>query len=476
MDIQKIKMPSCWPVTCHTKHVGEGSVFVAIQGEQQDGVNYILDALQKGAKEIVVQDGTELSDEIINQIATSEARLTFVPNAREVLATMSTRSAGDPSKQLKIIAITGTKGKTTTAYLLEYLLRASHHKTALISTVQNGICGNFWKSTLTTPQPDYLQQFLKVCVDSDVEYVVMEVSAQALSLHRVAGILFSGIIFTNFEMEHAEFYSSLEEYFKAKCLIFESRLSDAPVLINADDRRLHTLSSRYPIQWYGVETPAQFQGAFQGNQHDHVNLSISWQDNEYSFSCPSLIGKYNAYNCLAAVSMALSLGISTQSLVESLHTFGKIPGRMELYETPKGVKCIIDYAHTPASYEAVLSLLAGITNELIVVFGAGGNRDRSKRPKMGAIAAKYCHMLFLTSDNPRQEDPMDIINDIRAGIPPVDQPKVRCELDREAAIRSAHECAHPEGIIVILGKGPDEYQIIGSNILRFSESEIVQNL
>lgn len=471
------EMPVQFPVTCHSHHVGQGSTFVALQGSKDNGINYIADALKNGAREIVVQEGAVIPETVLQDIRACEAMLTTVPNARETLALLSARANGYPARQLKIVGITGTKGKTTTTYITEHLLRSAGYKTALMSTVYNVILDTRYKAPLTTPQADYLHVFLRLCVEAGVQYVVMEVSAQALSMSRLLGITFSGIIFTNFEAEHAEFYANIEDYFRAKCGILEQRNAHAPVVLNGDDRRVRLLAERFSnFSTYGFDAQAQFQGAFQGNQREQVSLAVSWKDNEYSFSCPTLIGRYNAYNCLAAISLSLRLGLSPDMLVQALHSFGKVPGRLERFELPNGASAFIDYAHTPSSYEAVLSLLSGFTDNLVVVFGAGGDRDRTKRPKMGAIAARYAQLLVITADNPRSEDPAAIVDDIVAGIPLNDQNKIVRELDREKAIRVAYGHSKQGSIIAILGKGADEYQIVGSMTSRFSEAEIIQSL
>ncbi len=472
-----LEMPAEFPVTCHSHFVGQGSVFVALQGAKDNGINYIPEALNKGAREIVVQEGAIVPEATLQLIRSCEASLTIVPNVREALALLSARANGYPSRYLKIIAITGTKGKTTTTYVTEHLLRSAGFKTALVSTVHNCILDSTVKAPLTTPQPDYLHVFLRMCVEAGVQYVVMETSAQALTMHRLAGISFAGIIFTNFEPEHAEFYQNVDDYFKAKCLIFDQCTAHSPILINSDDRRVRMLADRVSgCSTFGFDNPAVFQGVLQGNQREHVSLSVSWKDNEFSFSCPSLIGRYNAYNCLAAISLSLNLGISPDTLVQGLHTFGKVPGRLEGFNLANGARAFIDYAHTPSSYEAVLSLLAGFTDNLIVVFGAGGDRDKTKRPKMGAIAARYAQLLIITSDNPRSEDPSMIFEDIVAGIPSAEQGKIVRELDREKAIRLAYLKSNQGSIIAILGKGADEYQIVGKTVMPFSEASILRSL
>ncbi|MCA9770142.1 UDP-N-acetylmuramoyl-L-alanyl-D-glutamate--2,6-diaminopimelate ligase [Candidatus Dependentiae bacterium] len=479
MKKDNIIFPKTFPVTGHTNYVGPGSTFIAIKGEKQNGIDYIARALTRGAINIVVQQDVELSGELIWLIKKNNAVLTQVENARLTLAQLSAQAAGYPSRLVKIIGITGTKGKTTTSFLLEHMLKTAGYKTALLSTIKNKILDTDFKAELTTHQPDYLHQFFMLCVKNGVEYVVMEVAAQALSLHRVATIEFDGIIFTNFAQEHAEFYASMEEYFAAKCLIFEQIKSNTPVLINADDEWLNDyVFSNTVIYTYSLHKRDAFFCAY--DYEIYPFLTFVFKSNhlkankQYRFECPYIIGQFNIYNCLAASSMATSLGVSPESIQRALQSFKPLPGRLDRYQLPNGALCFIDYAHNPSSYQAVLSLLKKITNHLIVVFGAGGNKDKTKRPMMGCIASQYADILVLTSDNPRTEDPQAILNDILVGISP--QKRVICELDREIAITIAYRLSHSGSVIAVLGKGPDEYQIIGATFHYFSDKKVVLSL
>jgi UDP-N-acetylmuramoyl-L-alanyl-D-glutamate--2,6-diaminopimelate ligase len=503
-----ICMPQTFPVTCHTDFVGQGSCFVAIEGYADNGINYIQCAIEKGARTIVVHHTTLLSDELCAYIAAHDVVVERVENTRKALAQYSARGAGFPAKQLKIIGITGTKGKTTTSFLLEHILRTASFKTALISSVKNSIGDHGFAASLTTPQPDYLQQFLKLCVEHNVEYVVMEVAAQALTLHRVEGITFCGVIFTNFSHEHLEFYPTLDDYFYAKSLLFTRVTDNAPMLINGDDEHGKLLLRKYPkARAYGfndysahpecspellakanvskdsklLERPFDtFLQAknFQLRQGYVGHGRASGQENIVSpLMCPALFGKYNAYNILAAVSMALELSdISKEVINVALQSFAGVPGRLQEHVLPNGARCFIDYAHNPESFKAVLSTLRVLTDQLIVVFGAGGGRDKAKRPMMGAIAADIADVVCITSDNPRLENPYDIACDIIKGIPENVSHKIVQELDRKKAIELAYQLSDQGAIIVLLGKGPDEYQIVGTTKHYFSEREIVQAL
>lgn len=473
-----ISMPSTFPVTCHTDFVGKNSIFVAIEGYADNGVNYIKKAIEKGARTIVVHHNTFLDDDLCDFISVHDVVVDRVDNARKALAQLSANAAGLPAQKLKIIGVTGTKGKTTTSFLLTHILHSAGYKTALISSAQNRINDNTFSAPLTTPQPDYLQQFLKLCVDNAVDYVVMEVAAQALTLHRVESITFCGVIFTNFSHEHLEFYLNLEEYFRAKCLIFTMVAQNAPVLINQDNEQCAQLCAQNSsgIRFGFASACSGYRGELLSDTIAAIALRINYQGCSNDFVCTALFGKYNAYNVLAATSMALALQIQPQEISGALRTFSGVPGRLQEHVLSNGARCFIDYAHNPESFQAVLSTLRALTSQLIVIFGAGGGRDKSKRPMMGVIAANIADIVVVTSDNPRLEDPLVIANDITRDIPEQLQQKIVQELDRKRAIEYAYFLSDQGSIIALLGKGPDEYQIIGRTKYYFSERNIIEQL
>lgn len=424
-----------------------GGTFVVIQGMEQDGVKFIPMALEKGAKTIVIGREVELSDELYEQIRLAGAALISVVEPRRALAELSAQAYNFPAKSLKIIAITGTKGKSTTTFLLEHLLRSAGKKTALLSTVKNIILGHEFPTKLTTQQPDYLHTFFNVCKTAGVEWVVMEVAAQAFSLYRVYGLEFEAGIFTNFSREHGEFYPDQELYFAAKTQLLGQLKPGAPLFLNADDTRVAALAKRYK------------QSHLYTQKHD--------------YTCPQLVGSFNAYNIAAATACAQALGLSGQDIAAGLLDFKGVPGRLDRYPLANGAVAFIDYAHNPSSMQAVLTELRKLTGDLIVVFGAGGDRDPVKRPEMGEIAARLGDTVIITADNPRSEDPAAIADQILAGIPRQDFGKVVVELDRERAIIMACEGSKRESIIALLGKGPDEYQIVKGVTTPFSEREIL---
>lgn len=469
-----LSLPKLWPVSCHTDYIGKNSTFVAIKGHNQDGIDFVPLSLQKGARTIVAEYTADISPEIIHAIKEAEAQLTFVPNARRSLALLAASAWGNPAAKLKIIGITGTKGKTTTAWLLQHILQAAGKKTALLSTAKNKIDQHEFATELTTAHPDYLHAFFHTCVTVGVEYVVMEVAAQALSLHRTAGLEFDGIIYTNFAQAHGEFYSSESEYFAAKKLIFEQIKLNAPVLINADDEKLAPLIAEYDATGFGLKGDI-YAHAVQSSLSG-IEAQITVGSEHVAMRCPALIGSFNLYNIVAAVGMAHRLGVCSDSIALALQTFKGIPGRLERYDLSQGAVCFIDHAHNPLSFSAVLPLLRSLTDHLIVVAGAGGDRDRQMRPVLGQLMADFADHIFITTDNPRSENPADIIAAIYAGIPADKKAKATCELDRESAIKKAVALSKHNSIIALLGKGPEQYQIIGTQKVPFSEKNIILHL
>lgn len=472
-----LTMPTIFPVACHTDNIGAGSTFVAVKGQKEDGVTHIPRALERGATTIVVEHTAYLSPEILQLIQKSGALLQRVDNARAALAQLSAQAYGYPARQLKIVGVTGTKGKSSTVFMLEHILRKSGYSTALMSTVRNSINGVIFKTSLTTPHPDYVHAFLYQCVEQGVDYVVMEVAAQATSLHRVDGILFDAVLFTNFDREHGEFYATMDDYFAAKAQLFEQVKPGAPRIINLDDTWGKKLYSLYPqALTFGVQDNKVTYHARPLDITVHLSCEITHNHDTCIARCPALFGAFNVYNVCAAVGLAHELGIPLAQAAEALEDFAGTPGRLERYILPNGAYGVIDYAHNPSSYQALLSSLRAITDDLIVVFGAGGDREAGKRPIMGGIVASFADFFVVTSDNPRTEKAEDIAHQICAGIPQEVHKNMIVELDREVAIKKAYEHSRKGSIIAILGKGPDEYQMIGAIKYPFSEKQILKSL
>ena len=479
-----IIIPEIYPVTCHTDHVGPGSTFVAIKGMKEDGSSYITTALERGASRIVIQENMQLPLVVQDVLHRKQAELIVVPDTRKALALMSAQALDYPARSLRIIAITGTKGKSTTAFLVEHLLKTAGYKTALLTTVKNKILDVEFKTELTTQLPDYLHMFFDVCKQYAIEYVVMEVAAQALTLSRVAGLQFDALVFTNFSAEHAEFYNTLEEYFATKAALLGYLKSEGKAILNADDARVWQLvqpidssgKSLKNVVSFGLKNRAKVHALVESNNLQGINAQIVTPIERYEVAAPSLVGTFNVYNILASAALLYALGIDNKVLKTGLRSFTGVPGRLERFVLKNGATAFIDFAHNPASYEAVLSTLRPLSSHIIVVFGAGGDRDVTKRPVMGRIAAQLSDVVIVTADNPRSEDPQDITQQVIAGIEPNDLPKVLVEIDREKAIKKAYSLSRADSMIVLLGKGPDEYQIIKGVKYPFSESAILKAL
>ncbi len=464
---KKIALAQTFPVACHTDYVGHGSTFVAINGFKQNGAAFIGDAIKKGATTLIVDQQENLA-RWHNLIECNAVEVKRVPNTRKALAIESARAAGFPTDKLTLIGITGTKGKTTTSFLLHALLQEAGIATALISTVENRIGTTVYKAPLTTPQPDYLHQFFKLCVEQNITHVVMEVAAQAITMHRIEGLLFDRIVLTNIEREHLEFYGSMERYVAAKIQLLNYLKPDGVAWLNKDDTRL-TAIDHMQAQFFSL---SQRTDCTAHNESDSLlKATLSYDDQNFMVSCPALYGSFNVANICAAAACALSLGIPSQKVQHALQTFQGIQGRYEKITLTNGARVIIDYAHNPLSFEQLLPVLRSQTDQLIVVFGAGGERDHGRRPIMGRIAAEHAHVVILTADNPRSENVENITNDILKGIH--DTSYVYVEHDRHKALAKAYALSGSNAIIALLGKGPDEYQIIGDEKYSFSERSIM---
>ncbi|HLB40787.1 MAG TPA: UDP-N-acetylmuramoyl-L-alanyl-D-glutamate--2,6-diaminopimelate ligase [Candidatus Babeliales bacterium] len=494
-------LPQIWPVTCHTDYVGPNSTFVAIKGQQSDGLAYLPTALARGATKIVVAQESILTPEILAQLAAKAVELIRVANPRQALSNLSAAAWGYPAQKLKIIAVTGTKGKTTSAYCLKQLLSSLGHRTALLSGVQNIIDQQALPADLTTPQPDFLQMFLAQCVQAQIEYVVMEAAAQGFSLHRLDDVQFTAAIFTNLEQEHAEFYANLDDYFAAKCQLLNRLLPGAPVIFNYDNdwsRQALALAQAQGLNARSFSLQAESallvdyviklqQAGTNGLELEFLaNDCVQPGDRAQDKLCPrvtdsaalvlrapNLWGQFNAYNLAGVLACLAELGFDLTQLVVPVTSLIAAPGRLERYQLANGASAVIDYAHTPSSFKALLSLLRTLTPDLIVVFGASGDRDPFKRPLMGQIAAQLADCVIITTDNPRTEDATKIWQAVYAGVLPADQAKVRIEPDRALAIALAASLCQPQSIMAVLGKGPDEYQIFGREKTFFSDRQEV---
>lgn len=450
------------------RKIEQGDAFVCVKGFKVDGHSFIGDAIKKGARVLIVQEEVSVQEDIT---------IIKVKDTRKALAIMSSNYFGNPKNKLKIIGITGTNGKTTSAFIIKSILEKAGFITGLIGTIANYIGNKKVDAVRTTPESYELHELFKNMVDAGVEYCVMEVSSHSLELDRVYGIQFEEGIFTNLTRDHLDFHKTFENYYNAKFKLFERSNHS---IINLDDpyganivKDIEEREVKTRISTFSIEKESDFK-AFEIKSHSNgsefkVNLEGI---EEFSINIP---GEYNIYNSLGCIICAYNLNIPMDKIKEGLSDV-VIPGRCELVAKEKNLpySIIIDYAHTPDGLENILSTVKAFTkNRMISVFGCGGDRDKVKRPQMGKIGCELSDIAIITSDNPRSEEPMDIINDI---VKPLNYDNFVIEVNRKEAIRKAMNMALEGDVIVIAGKGHETYQILKDETIHFDEREVVYDI
>lgn len=439
-------------------------MFFAIGGFNVDGHNFISKAIENGAKAVVVEKDVTLVEGI-----------TFikVENGRRALAIAASNFYNNPSKKMKIIGITGTNGKTTSAFMLKGILEAKGYKVGLIGTIANYIGNKEIHTEKTTPESLELQKLFKDMVDSDIDYCVMEVSSHSLDLDRVYGIEFSQGIFTNLTQDHLDFHKTFENYFNAKSKLFKICKHS---VVNVDDsygiKLLEKINSR--VTTYSIEKESDLKGTDINLESTGIIFNLKGNEKTYKVQLP-IPGRYNVYNALGCIGAALDEGIDMDTIVEGLSKV-TVPGRCENLTLGMnlGFQVIRDYSHTPDSLKNILENLRELTKgKLICIFGCGGDRDRTKRPIMGEIGTELSDIAIITSDNPRSEDPYMILEDIKAG---VEKSNYKLIENRREAIKTALLLGEKDDIIVIAGKGHETYQILKNETIHFDEKEVVLEL
>jgi UDP-N-acetylmuramoyl-L-alanyl-D-glutamate--2,6-diaminopimelate ligase len=439
-----------------------GSLFVAINGYEQDGHKYIPAAIAAGASAVIYQEGE----------APEGVAAVKVENSRKALAVVAANFYDHPSRKLNLIGITGTNGKTTTVTLLYHLFTGLGYNCGLLSTIENRIGSERIEADHTTPDPVETNFLLKEMCDRGCEYCFMEVSSQAAGQDRTYALDFRGAIFSNITHDHLDYHKTFAEYLRCKKLFFDYLPKTAFALTNVDDRNGETMvqNTRAEVYTYSCRTAADFQCRILESGMDGMLLRMNGQEVWTRF-----IGTHNAYNLAAVYGTAILLGADGTEVLENISRLEPVKGRMEYVKGPNGVTAVVDYAHTPDALKNVLGTLRNIGREtaLICVFGCGGDRDKTKRPEMGAIVSQYADKMIVTSDNPRTEDPEAIIEDIKAGIPVTAKKKALYIADRREAIRIALMMAPKNSIVLIAGKGHEDYQIIGKTKHHFDDREII---
>jgi len=456
-------------ITYDSRKVKPGYLFVAIKGFKQDGHDYIQQALENGAVAVIAEKKIILPPNIAWAV---------VNNSRQALALLGARFYGNPSNYIKVIGVTGTNGKTTTTNLIAAVLEKAGHKTGLVGTINNRIGDKKLLGSHTTPESTDLQELLHKMVEEKVSACVMEVSSHALVLHRVDGCEFDLAVFTNLTQDHLDFHKDMQEYLKAKEILFR-KLTEPGIkkpkyaVINADDPYAESFikaASGVEVLTYGINSDADVRA---------VDVRVSARGVSYTATgkwgrCPlelKLTGLFNVYNSLAALTSCTAMGIPVEVIKQALESTPGVPGRFELVDAGQDFTVVVDYAHTPDGLENVLKTARDITaGRLFTVFGCGGDRDRTKRPLMGRVAAKYSDYTIITSDNPRTEDPLAIISEIQKGVESIAcKDKYTVEPDRRRAIQLAVTMAQKGDLVLIAGKGHEDYQIIGEQKYPFDD-------
>ena len=452
---------------CDSRRVLPGSCYIALKGTQADGHAFIPEAIRRGACAIVAESPCtqEARDGKVSWVEVNDSRL--------AVSLMGAAWNGHPSRHMSMIGVTGTNGKTTTAYIAHSLLKQSWLRAGLIGTIAYDNGEEITPSTHTTPGPLELEHLLKEMLENGCRGVAMEVSSHALDQERVAGINFNVGIFTNLTQDHLDYHHTMENYFQAKVKLFEQMAADTksrrkPVaVINIDD----AYGRRMAVKTSGSALGADFRMLVHHATARGSEYELEYKGKSYLVRVP-LIGKFNMYNSLAALAAVICAGIPVRDAIASLQNIPQVPGRLELFTHPGGAQIFIDYAHTPDALENVCKTLKELcSRRLITVFGCGGNRDKGKRPLMGAVAARLSDACIVTSDNPRSEEPLSIINQITAGMP---EGRYAIIPDRARAIATAIDQARLGDIVLIAGKGHENYQELSTGRIDFSDAKEVR--
>ncbi|NLY90764.1 MAG: UDP-N-acetylmuramoyl-L-alanyl-D-glutamate--2,6-diaminopimelate ligase [Firmicutes bacterium] len=455
-------------VCANSQEVTPGALFIALKGSLHDGHDFISEAVAKGARAVMVEKEVPVPPEI---------SMVLVDNTQTAQTFAGKNFYGDPASKLKLIGITGTKGKTTTTFMIYSILKAAGYKTGLIGTIYNLVNGQKLATKNTTPDSLALQQLMAEMVKAETEYVVMEVSSHAIALGRIAGLSFYRGVFTNITRDHLDFHHTFTEYFKVKASFFRNLPPTAKAAINMDDPHGSEVAAvtKGEVIGYGLQAGLTVRAE---------KVKTSMKHTEFELISPAgripvrlnLIGQFNVYNALAAGAVGFSLGLNPETVTRGLELLPGVPGRFQQVPTQGEYAVVIDYAHTPDSLKNLLATARALApKRVITVFGCGGNRDQGKRPLMGGVAAELSDYTIITNDNPRREDPEVIAAQIKAGFLET-KPDGAFEvlLDRKEAIRKAVLMAEKGDLVVIAGKGHETYQDFGTYKIHFDDKETAE--
>ena len=454
-------------INIDSRKIAAGHLFVAMKGTQVDGHQFIGKAIGQGAVAVLCEDlPADMSGATYVQVASTE----------DAVGKVATLFYGDPSSKMKLVGVTGTNGKTTIATLLYNLFRKLGYRCGLLSTVCNYIEDEVVPASHTTPDPIELNHLLARMVDAGCQYAFMECSSHAIHQKRIGGLKFAGGIFTNLTRDHMDYHKTVENYRNAKKAFFDALPKSAFAITNADDKNgmVMVQNTKATVKTYSTRTMADFKARLLECHFEGMYLDIDGHEVGVQF-----IGKFNVSNLLAVYGTALMLGQKAEDVLVVMSTLKSVSGRLEPIRSPEGYTAIVDYAHTPDALENVLKAIHEVLNgkgSVITVCGAGGNRDKGKRPLMAQEAVKQSDRVIITSDNPRFEDPQDIINDMLSGLDKQQMKKVVAITDRREAIRTACMMAQKGDVILIAGKGHEDYQEIKGVKHHFDDREVVRDL
>ena len=455
-------------VNIDSRKIENGHLFIAMKGTQVDGHKFISKAIELGAVAILLEDMPEELNEKVTYVQ--------VASTEEEAGKVATMFYGEPSRKLKLVGVTGTNGKTTIATLLYNMFRKFGHKVGLLSTVCNYVDDQPIPADHTTPDPIELNELLAKMVEAGCEYAFMECSSHAIHQKRIGGLKFAGGLFTNLTRDHLDYHKTFENYRNAKKAFFDGLPKDAFAITNADDKNgmVMVQNTKATVKTYSTRTLADFRARILECHFEGMYLEIDGREVGVQF-----IGKFNVSNILAVYGAAVMLGKKPEDILLVLSTLHSVSGRLEPIRSPEGFTAIVDYAHTPDALENVLKAIHEVLNgkgHVITVCGAGGNRDKGKRPLMAQEAVKQSDKVIITSDNPRFEDPQDIINDMLSGLNPQQMKKVLAIVDRREAIRTACMMAQKGDVILVAGKGHENYQEIKGVKHHFDDKEVLQDI
>ena len=454
-------------VNIDSRKVADGHLFIAMRGTQVDGHKFIPKAEELGAAAILCEQLPEEKKQGVTYVQ--------VADTEDVVGQVATTFYGNPTSKLKLVGVTGTNGKTTIATLLYNMFRKMGHKCGLLSTVCNYVEGEAYPTEHTTPDPIELNELLGKMADAGCEYAFMECSSHAIAQKRIGGLTFAGGIFTNLTRDHLDYHKTLENYRDAKKKFFDDMPKNAFAITNADDKNgmVMVQNTKATVKTYSIRTMADFHAKIIECHFEGMYLEVNGKEVGVQF-----IGKFNVSNLLAVYGAAVMLGKDPEDVLVTLSTLKSVAGRLEPIRSAEGVTALVDYAHTPDALENVLNaiheVMEGKSGKIITVCGAGGNRDKGKRPLMAQEAVKQSDRVIITSDNPRFEEPQDIINDMLAGLNAQQMKSVISIVDRREAIRTAVMMAEKGDVILIAGKGHEDYQDVKGTKHHFDDREEVR--